>query len=208
MQVGSIIRGQLSLTTWASVFFLVSLLLKAGAAIWLKQLSTLQDKREYSYIGYDYPETWPIERGAVLMAFSHSIRYDLDSPDGAAEWSSIVPGDGLIHLGEHKQPYSISMFHQLKCLDIMREDLVRERGQDSEGPSELTRHCLNYLKQMVMCRGDIHLEAYLHPNHRDPIDMDGVYECQDWSAVNDEAKKNQAEFKLWKEAKFGRKDDL
>ncbi|KAI0697362.1 hypothetical protein BC835DRAFT_1249712, partial [Cytidiella melzeri] len=142
------------------------------------------------YIGYDYPEVWPIERKPVLLAFSHSIRYGLDTPSGIAEWSSLVPGDGVVHLGEHKQPYTISMFHQLKCLDILRGELVRDR-EHSEGASELSRHCLNYMRQMIMCRGDTYLEPFIHPNHKDPIEMQNIYECKDWGVVYDEVKKNQ-----------------
>ncbi|PSR97578.1 hypothetical protein PHLCEN_2v4285 [Hermanssonia centrifuga] len=132
------------------------------------------------------------------MAFSHSVRFELDSPDGIAEWAAIIPGDGLVHLGEQKEPYTISMMHQLRCLDILREELVRERD-DSEGPSTLSRHCLNYMKQMVMCRGDIELEPFQYPNHKDPIDMEGIYECRDWSAVYTEVEKNQVEFGKWLE---------
>jgi hypothetical protein len=154
------------------------------------------------YIGNDYPESWPIARKPVLLAVSHSIHYELDTPSGVAEWSSLVPGDGIVHLGEHRRPYTVSMFHQLKCLDILRAELVRDRPE-SEVPSQLTTHCLNYAKQMILCHGDTYLEPFIHPNHKDPIDQNGIYECSDWGAVYDEVKKNQQEFQQWRDATFG-----
>ena len=146
------------------------------------------------YIGHDYPQEWPIERPFVRMAAQHSSHFQLDTPDGAAEWRSIVPGDGLVYLGEHKQPYTVSMMHQLRCLDIIREDMLRGRGED---PSALSKHCLNYIKQMVLCRGDTQLEPFQYPNHIDPINTDQVYECRDWSAVYDKVKESQADFARW-----------
>lgn len=151
------------------------------------------------YIGHDYPHEWPIERPFVRLAGQHSSRFQLDTPDGAAEWRSIVPGDGLVHLGEDKQPYTISMMHQLRCLDIIREEMLVGRGEESTEPSALSRHCLNYIKQMVLCRGDIQLEPFQHPNHIDPINTDQVYECRDWTAVYDAVRKNQEEFGRWRE---------
>ena len=90
------------------------------------------------------------------------------------------------------QPYTVAMIHQLRCLDILRENIVRD--VDSEGPSELARHCLNYMKQSIMCRGDTHLEPMQYPNHHDPIDKEGIYECKDWGAVYHEVKRTQDEY--------------
>lgn len=131
------------------------------------------------------------------MAFSHSGHFELDSPSGIAEWSAVVPGGGLIHLGEYKQPYMTSVMHQLRCLDILREELVRERINESDEPSYLSRHCLNYIKQMILCRGDTNLEPFQYPNQNDPIDMEGIYECRDWGAVYREVERNQAEHAQW-----------
>ena len=89
------------------------------------------------------------------------------------------------------------MVHQLRCLGILRRDVMRE-GAASEGPTALGRHCLNYLKQMVLCRGDVQLEAMQYTTHTDPIDLFGVYECRDWGAVYDAIQENQKAFEGWK----------
>ena len=131
-------------------------------------------------------------RPVVRQAAQHSTRYQIED---AAEWSTVVPrGDGLVYLGEYRQPYTLGMVHQLRCLDVLRAELLR-----GDEPSALTRHCLNYVKQMVLCRGDTHLEPYQHPNHIDPIVTDKVYECRDWSVVFNKVKENQAEYARWRD---------
>lgn len=78
------------------------------------------------FLGHDYPDEWTVERPPVLLAGSHTHRFQLDTADGAAEWSAMVPGDGLVYLGEHNRSFTVSMFHQMRCLDVIREELVRE----------------------------------------------------------------------------------
>ena len=211
------------MATLASAFFFISLLLKLGGTLWLRRLTALQTAREYSehtipntgtkgaatyqyhvtslgYVGSDYPDSWPVERKPVLLANSHTVRYHIDTPAGIKEWESTVPGDGIVHLGEHKQPFTLSMFHQLKCLALIREELV-DGWKTPSGPSEIARHCMNYVKQMIQCHGDTYLEPYAHPNHKDPVDFDHTYECKDWEAVYEATKKNQEEYALWQEAR-------
>lgn len=146
------------------------------------------------YADGDYPETWPVERPTVLLASDATQRFRLNTSEGAAEWSAIVPGDGLVRLGPSWEPYTISMLHQLRCLAILRRDVVRE-GAASGGPTALGRHCLNYLKQMVLCRGDIKVESMRYKTHKDPIDLLGIYECRDWGAVYDAVRENQQAYK-------------
>ncbi|KAF8971920.1 hypothetical protein BDZ97DRAFT_1650644 [Flammula alnicola] len=188
-----------SLTGVSLLFIALSFLVKLVGTLWInKQIAHLT--REYSYVGDDYPEIWPIERKTILMTFDNPKHFRLDTEDGAAEWAAIAPRNGVVHLGPHRQPYTVSMMHQLKCLDIIRAEIIRDRGEDDIGPSALTRHCLNYVRQMVMCHGDLELESFQFASHKNPIDWRGVYECKDWEAVFNEAKKNQAEHERMLEA--------
>lgn len=126
------------------------------------------------------------------MAFDNPKRFRIDTADGKAEWESLVPnGSAVVHLGPYKQPFTVSMFHELRCLDIIREEILRDHTVS--GPTELGRHCLNYVRQMVTCRGDLHLESFQYASHRDPIDLRGIYECKDFEALYREVKKNRAE---------------
>jgi hypothetical protein len=150
------------------------------------------------YVGNDYPEVWPIERKSVLMTFDNPKHFRLDTEDGAAEWAAIAPQNGVMHLGPHRQPFTVAMMHQLKCLDILRQEMMRDRSEH-EQPSVLARHCLNYVRQMVMCHGDLELESFQFASHKNPIDWHGVYECKDWEAVFNEVQRNQAEHGKWLE---------
>ncbi|PPR02734.1 hypothetical protein CVT26_009445 [Gymnopilus dilepis] len=173
------------------------------------------------YIGDDYPEVWPIERKSVLMTFDNPKHFRLDEAAGIAEWGIQAPENGVVHLGPYRQPYTVAMLHQLKCLDNIREEMVRNRrveGSNETSPSdtnesenyagpvpganrarqtELARHCLNYVRQMVMCHGDLELESFQFASHKNPIDWHGVYECKDWEAVYNAVKRNQEEHREW-----------
>ncbi|KAF9055674.1 hypothetical protein BJ165DRAFT_436304 [Panaeolus papilionaceus] len=123
--------------------------------------------------------------------------YTMDTDIGAAEWDAAVPGDsGVVYLGPDKQPFTVSLMHQLKCLDILRQETLRER-EPGEKPSELGRHCLNYVRQMVLCRGGLEIESFDHANHVHPVDWHGIYECKDWEAVYNAVKENQNEYAQW-----------
>ncbi|KAF8513316.1 hypothetical protein BU17DRAFT_53316 [Hysterangium stoloniferum] len=140
------------------------------------------------YVANDYPETWPIKLEQVLGAFDNSIRYHLVSSEGDEEWSSLVPGDGIIYLGTTREPFMVSMIHQLSCLNIVRKHIV---SQDRERTQGLARHCLNYIRQMVVCRNDANLEPFQYFSNINPVDLSGIWECKEWEAVYDEIEKNQ-----------------
>ncbi|KAF8902247.1 hypothetical protein CPB84DRAFT_1678951 [Gymnopilus junonius] len=189
--------SSLSLTGLSLVLVAISFMVKLVGMLWVKQqIASLT--REYSYVGNDYPEVWPIERKSVLMTFDNPKHFRLDEPAGIAEWGAQAPGNGVVHLGPHRQPYTVAMIHQLKCLDIIREEMVRNRSStESSTPSPSTRHCLNYIRQMVMCHGDLELESFQFASHKNPIDWHGVYECKDWEAVYNAVKENQEDHGEW-----------
>lgn len=124
----------------------------------------------------------------VRMVMDTSTRYQLNTTVGAEEWAQLMPSGGhLIHLEEDgkTQAYTLALFHQLRCLDILREDYV------SGKPSPLRKHCLNYIRQSVLCIADTHLEyskAGLAVTHY----IETV--CNDWTAVYAAAERNFAEW--------------
>ena len=184
----------------------VALVVKLCAIAWLKGLVSLPGVsysellgyvREYlkltlfvGYIGEDYPATWPIPRPKVIGAFDNSFRYDLVSDEGVEEWTSLVPSDGVIYLGEDKQPFMVSMMHQLRCLNIIREQLVMPM-EEKHKTEDISRHCLNYMRQMLTCRMDLQLEPFQYTSHQQPIDLTGEWECNDWEGVYREVQENQ-----------------
>ncbi|KAG0700583.1 hypothetical protein DFH29DRAFT_931313 [Suillus ampliporus] len=178
------------------------ILMKIGMILFFysPQVNEKKDHKVYSFEGDDFPRLLPLPQACpVSVAFEESVHYQINTEDGRAEWASLTPGSGLVYLGEQHHPFSISMFHQLRCLDIIREDLT---GTISN--AALSRHCLNYLRQMVMCRGDAQLENVLGLSEENPSEAlvrPGTYMCNNWNFVLEEVKKNQAR---WQEVQ----DDL
>lgn len=132
----------------------------------------------------------------VRMFIEDTVRYQMDNEDSHAEWEALVPNDGIVYLGADKRPFSISMFHQLRCLNIVRRDLVEaHKPSDSEKtnqhqPTDLSRHCINYLRQMILCQSDLRLDTLLgKPKVQAFPD---IYECKDWESIYNEVRSNQA----------------
>jgi len=187
----------LTLTNLSLLLLCLSLAFKLALTIWLKKFDS-PDSKAYSYVGVDYPEAWPINVPKVLLASDASHRYQMDTVDGAAEWASLTPGDGIVYLGEERLPYTISMMHQLRCMNIIRESILEDRNAtETSKPSDLARHCLNYLKQMMLCRADTYMEVFQYDNSDGPIDLFSMYECRDWGTVHEAVKENQREYELW-----------
>jgi hypothetical protein len=127
--------------------------------------------------------------GIVKMAMEESVRYPLRGASAKAQWESMVPKNGgIVHVGPEKTPYMLSMFHQLKCLDIMRRMYVEDHQGELDA---IGRHCLNYLRQTVLCRADLRLESLQDPDGPHAIDMYGDFTCTDWRQVYARVEENE-----------------
>ena len=111
--------------------------------------------------------------------------YGIAEPEADDEWNALTPNNGIIYLGLEKRPFSISMFHQLRCLDIIRKS-IRDRA--SKGPSNLDNHCLNYLRQMILCSSPTEVDLFSGLNGQIPIYS--MRTCNNWSAVYSEVQGN------------------
>ncbi|PCH37193.1 hypothetical protein WOLCODRAFT_157896 [Wolfiporia cocos MD-104 SS10] len=123
----------------------------------------------------------------------NSVHYASNTPQGIAEWNSTLPtGGGILHLGDDLMPFSISMFHHLRCLDIIRESLAsRMTGDVDTPPSMLDRHCMNYLRQMILCHADLRLEPVRSVTKASGNTIsDLTHTCQDWTALYTAAEEN------------------
>ncbi|EIM85253.1 uncharacterized protein STEHIDRAFT_169253 [Stereum hirsutum FP-91666 SS1] len=127
----------------------------------------------------------------VALFVEDTLHYQLDTEEGIQQWAQLVPSDGgKIFTTSGEQPQTISMFHQLRCLDIIRAAIVishtrietgeRPRGNVTYG---LVRHCMNYLRQMMLCRSDLHLENVRDPVGPHAVEMAVMHVCEDWRVV-------------------------
>ena len=142
-----------------------------------------------AYLGDDYPREWMSHIGPPVSAFitpAADVRhYGVAEPEADDEWNALTPNNGIIYLGAGKRPFSLAMFHQLRCLDIIRKSI---RDRTSKEPSELDGHCLNYLRQMVLCSSRTEVDPVAGSNGNQPIYS--MRTCNNWSAVYSKARDN------------------
>jgi len=173
-----------SLLYAAAVLFLTNLVCKAFGLAWLKHMQQLP--------AGDGPtdHLWYVERKPVQIEFDQTLHYGLDN---AAEWAALSPNDGVIYLGKDHEPYTVSMLHQLKCMDVIRAQLVEHDPERND----LARHCMNYVRQTTLCRGDDNLEPYQYPSRIEGLDKHNIRKCFDWNAVYDAVEENVREHNAW-----------
>ena len=127
-----------------------------------------------------------------------SMHYRFDAEESAAEYAKLLPPGGHTILlrddysGLHGEPevYTVALFHQLKCLDIIRGQI----SDPSRTLHSLVQHCMNYLRQTLLCYPNLRLEP--------AIDSAGSAvrgyhtSCRDWTTLYDEAEANHLAYNL------------
>lgn len=124
------------------------------------------------------------------MNIEATKHYQLSGYDADAEWAALAPSNGTLYLGLRRRPFSISLFHQLRCLDIIRRDITGALPQE-EG-SKLSRHCLNYMRQMVLCRADLAVDPVLGRELEAEVRAE-TNQCVDWRRVYQKLEENRRE---------------
>ena len=133
----------------------------------------------------------------VLMSVENTIRYPLYPTARNNDWNVSLPaGGGLIRLGDNNEIFSISMFHQLRCLGIIHDDFVAfMRSNRIAKPRYLSEQCMDYLRQMVLCRANLRLESCRNPHGPRIAVSDITHTCKDWEKVFDAAEENYFAYK-------------
>ncbi|KAJ6630984.1 hypothetical protein B0H10DRAFT_1980202 [Mycena sp. CBHHK59/15] len=124
--------------------------------------------------------------GPVLMPLDNTVRYAINSVDGEAEWAAMTPGNGIIHLGSTGS-------HSLRCISILRKEMQSMHTASSEHNASdwaLTQHCLNYMRQMLLCAADTIMDVVLGPTSH-PLVVPEIFTCKDWNLIYDAVRINQ-----------------
>ncbi|KAJ7065424.1 hypothetical protein C8F01DRAFT_1125583 [Mycena amicta] len=179
----------------------------ALANVWLSMRSSeppTTTERQYTYLGTDFPEFYIPTDGpltTVAMAMEDSVHYGVRELSAKDEWASNSPaGYGYVRLGSEFRGFSIAMWHEMHCLHIIRLVLSRtpEENRNKTHTVGHMKHCLNYIRQFVMCNPSLHLEpvGWMDRNwdeqteERDPEGATHV--CQDWTQLYGEMADNWA----------------
>ncbi|KAJ8517125.1 hypothetical protein ONZ45_g5660 [Pleurotus djamor] len=120
------------------------------------------------------------------MVIEETKHFQMDDDE---EWASLSPSpsNGIVHIDN--EPFTIAMFHELRCLDVIRKGIVdlKDTGNTISTPatpSPLQRHCINYTRQTVLCRNDVDLDQAL--GNPVPNAYPDGYMCRDWRVVYEE----------------------
>ncbi|KAK0194280.1 hypothetical protein F5146DRAFT_1135050 [Armillaria mellea] len=133
----------------------------------------------------------------VAMRIVDSAYYDIDTEEGAQEWAQLLPAHGhTVHISDEDgvpRVHTVSLFHSLKCLDIIRQQFITTPVQTP--PLPLIRHCLQYLRLNLLCQPHLWLEPTHDLEGHAVRDYDAV--CRDWTLIYDESERNQRSYNDW-----------
>ncbi|PQE31421.1 Tat pathway signal sequence protein [Rutstroemia sp. NJR-2017a WRK4] len=126
--------------------------------------------------------------GGGYVAVPYPRRYDL------------APSAPFIGSKNEAEVYATAAVHQLHCLAALRDIIISyQDNRPARYPGDHSFHCLNYLRQAVLCAGDTTLE-YGHKfwsNEKNETEWDftgtgSVHQCRDWNTIEEFMLKHSA----------------
>jgi len=96
------------------------------------------------------------------------------------------------------------MFHQMHCLQRIRLALIN-------GPNSHSGHCLNILRQAILCNADITLDPLIYDPEGKIEAIDGLgvtHVCRDWTQVYAYIEENQNGPMWYREAEMDAKSSM
>lgn len=144
-----------------------------------------------SYIGLDYPIMLDVGKlDLVAMTLHESVRFALEDVDDEAvdkTWGTLFAnpsGLGRVKLGENDRLFVATFFHQLHCVRELSRAFHRPRSNLVS--KEHQHHCLNYLRQTLLCDAADTLEEGDFMSRDFEVDRTGgTLVCWDWEKVYD-----------------------
>ncbi|KAF8067800.1 hypothetical protein FPV67DRAFT_1158098 [Lyophyllum atratum] len=158
--------------------------------------------RTYTYLGQDFPLEYPVgplDDVATTLHETTLLQIDSKDPNAMKEWElleTLPKGYGRVRLGPDQRLFLVAMFHQFHCLRAM-EIRLRDRNA-SYIDAEHYAHCLNYLRQTLLCDANDSLEEgdFMERN----LDVDRIGDtmvCRDWEAIYAAMNENDDAFGRW-----------
>jgi hypothetical protein len=101
---------------------------------------------------------FPADLETNEMVFHDNIRYTISQNVSHGMWIAKFPsGDGYVQLGPDYRAFYAAMWHELHCLRVIYL-LLDDPTDTSFGGETHLQHCLNYLRQYMLCNADDTLE--------------------------------------------------
>lgn len=158
-----------------------------------------------AYVGDDRPIALPlnVRQTAMNTEWLDDRVYGIYADD---DWASIIPiRSGFVDLGPNHDLYSLSMYHQLHCLDVMRHAFASAKASalvfpgNGTGVEHHVTHCLVYLREMILCAADTTLEPVdgvaldkLGNEHLGSTGDSVIHRCRDWTQIRGVVEENIA----------------
>ncbi|PYI28111.1 hypothetical protein BP00DRAFT_273046 [Aspergillus indologenus CBS 114.80] len=143
------------------------------------------------------------------MIFDDHVEFYDTSFRGDGAWDNLMPlGEGYLRIPHPRrfdippsspilndpdaaELYMVSSVHQLHCLRILRDVIVKVDNKNTTGKVDKhVFHCLDYLRQGIICAGDTTLEWARVRRHANGdfagYFFDGrgsVHQCRDWTTI-------------------------
>ncbi|KAJ6464364.1 hypothetical protein C8R45DRAFT_1023826 [Mycena sanguinolenta] len=162
------------------------------------------DVVDYSYVGQDYPLQYPIGiLEPVAMTLQESVHFTLNASDPVAadEWvlySSIPKEFGRTRLGASQRVLVLTVSHQMHCLRRIHIALLNR--EDPLANSAHVHHCLNYLRQTLLCEAidTVELGDFMEQDY-ELERIGGTLVCRDWGKAFDILDAKYEEWLTWRE---------
>lgn len=136
------------------------------------------------------------------MRIEESVHYNARLPENTKEWEFLAPyGEGRYRTTDDQQFLFSTMIHQIHCVQMFANDVI----QSSEKHIPHVRHCLNFLREMALCRPDLTLEPGDFTKRNFTEDRHGaVHQCRDWQGIHDVLTRNYLDWYMVKMEDPGR----
>ncbi|KAH9058105.1 hypothetical protein EDB87DRAFT_1536391, partial [Lactarius vividus] len=95
----------------------------------------------------DYLRPWYIRPQSVLTNVKDTKYHQLSSAD--AEWTALVPNNGIFYLGPQDRLALVYRFLELHCLEVIRREII------DAFPQGESRECLQLIYQIALCRTEL-----------------------------------------------------
>ncbi|RYC64199.1 hypothetical protein CHU98_g2003 [Xylaria longipes] len=148
-----------------------------------------------TFISLIRPYLWFFDTAVVKweadMSFVPKNTTEFFSDETLSRWKTLMPGGGNMAWAKGESFSTTSMTHQLHCLFMMgRIYAGMTTGMTDSLPSDYHAHflhCIDYLRQGVMCSADMALELHDSSDADDlgPQDggLNGHHVCKDYTQV-------------------------
>lgn len=124
--------------------------------------------------------------------------YDLTEV-GQQEWQAMFPHgkhtvqlyddrNGPLPPGMNSSTFTVALLHQMRCLAMYQVEYRKPQGDPKDIPP-IIRHCLNYLRQEILCHMNTRLES--SRNFKGQSKRGYALTCRDWTPVFKKVEENQ-----------------